>query len=249
MAKKTLGNSKSKPTLREYILSLPDAPIGERSCDIPLTEEENRWLQAFFEGRRRVREAGEELCGDGTQKPDFWRRALEVLRTTGLSIDEFDRLGADTSVEVKILQAAAMMKKQQRGDIEATIQKKHLLPDPSSDKPNSPAGATGITRPKLDENGLLVSDGNNPGAGRCKKLNRSQEIALSQYKVACQKDPNITTDKQAYAYWDERESRDLPKYETWRTYLRQARRITDTRKHNTRRNREHGSSIVNEKHI
>ena len=98
---------------REDILNIPDAPKGQRFCDFP--EKDKEFGEIFLEIRKLLYEAAKDLCNDGTEKPAFWRRALEVLKATGLDPNKFNNLNQVD--EIKVVRAAAKMKKQQRADV------------------------------------------------------------------------------------------------------------------------------------
>jgi hypothetical protein len=150
MSKNTKRKSKRCCLTAKEIIAIPDAPIGGRACDLEQTPEwiaENqdvldglRTTQGILRGRKLLDEAAEKLAGDGTKRPKYWRRALEVLKATGLRPDEYNR--QNRRDEIEIVRAAAAMKRQQsksaaekqptpilRGDVLEIGEQKYRLAD------------------------------------------------------------------------------------------------------------------------
>jgi hypothetical protein len=109
--------TKQKELTREDILKIPPAPIGQRFCDFPEKDREFSELLLRFIKLRDG--AARELTGE--EKPDIWRRVLEVMHVTGLNLKESNSLTyAD---EIKILRAAAKMKHQQKVELQEGLKK------------------------------------------------------------------------------------------------------------------------------
>jgi hypothetical protein len=109
---------KLKELTREDILKIPPAPISQRFCDFP--EKDREFAELLFRFIKLRDGAARELIGDDEGKPDFLRRALEVLHVTGLNIIDRSLTGVD---EIKILRVAAKMKRQQKVELQEVLKK------------------------------------------------------------------------------------------------------------------------------
>jgi hypothetical protein len=95
-------SSRSGPlSASEAILATPDAPPGQRACDVPLSARQEAWLNNFLHAYREIHRAAKELdpSYDHSDKDRFLWRALEVRRITGLSLQEFDRLSTAGEID------------------------------------------------------------------------------------------------------------------------------------------------------
>jgi hypothetical protein len=117
--------------LRDQILAMPDAPVGERSCDIPLSPEQQRAMEAWMRLRRRMHEEVAGWAkGYDPDAPDFWRRALEVLHATGLHPRDYNALSQKH--EMAVLRATRDMKREQADQTSAAPKKERLSFDPAT---------------------------------------------------------------------------------------------------------------------
>jgi len=93
---------------REQILATGIAPVGKRSCDVPLTPEQQKWLEYWVTRRRRIHIAASEFIpGYEQSRHRFMRWALEVCKLTGLTPREYDALTDDE--EISVVESAAEM--------------------------------------------------------------------------------------------------------------------------------------------
>ena len=106
--------------------------------------------------------------------------------------------------------------------------------------PSKLAVAAALTE-KCGDDGLLP----NGQAGR-RKLKPCEEIAYSQYRNACQEQPELKTDRDAYEWLAHRvdTADELTAFSNWGCYLSRARSFYGVLKHKPRTQRAHGSSIV-----
>jgi len=109
MARKT-----SKILSAADILSFPDAPEGERGCDVPLSPQQQKAIDKFLQLRQHLHAEGARLMRD-YDPDDFLQRAFETCNVTGLTLDEFNRLSQLTEIEVTRI--AADMKDDQNKEL------------------------------------------------------------------------------------------------------------------------------------
>lgn len=199
-----MTTKREKALTREQILNIPDAPKGQRFRDFPKKDRE--FAKLFFATRSLLYEAAEKLTGE--KRADFWTRALAALKSTGLPVGEYNRLGWKD--EIRVLRAAAKLKKREQTELLSALQKivSTAKPEPQAEltKPDTPPA-------------------------RIEKAYQSYCWAERESGLTADKDVYL------YLQENPIDGYDLPALETWKTYVSRGRAFHKTHKNTPRAGR------------